>query len=91
MTPPADLVEWGRRNGIPEFAQAAWCAGFAQGWREAREACIQAVADTVKSYRGVLPAQDAVLDVIEQVIPPAIRERVEAQPLTGRLNSMLVE
>lgn len=30
---PTDLIEWGERHRIPEFAQATWQAGFAAGWR----------------------------------------------------------
>lgn len=30
---PRDLIEWGRNNRIPEFAQFTWQAGFAAGWR----------------------------------------------------------
>lgn len=30
---PADLVEWGRVHGIPEFAAFTWQAGFLAGMR----------------------------------------------------------
>lgn len=30
---PDDLVEWGRRHGIPEFARVTWQAGFLAGMR----------------------------------------------------------
>ena len=32
---PADLVEFGKRHGIPNFAEATWQAGFAAGMRVA--------------------------------------------------------
>ncbi len=30
---PADLKEWGRAHGIPEFAEYTWQAGFLAGLR----------------------------------------------------------
>lgn len=30
---PQDLIDWGKRHGIPMFAEMTWEAGFAQGWK----------------------------------------------------------
>ena len=35
MECPADLIEWGRSHGIPNFAEFTWSAGFVHGWRMA--------------------------------------------------------
>lgn len=32
MRCPEDLKEFGRRHGIPVFAERTWCAGFAAGY-----------------------------------------------------------
>lgn len=34
---PADVREYGVRNGLPEFATATWCAGFVEGAKGARQ------------------------------------------------------
>ena len=36
MMCPADLLDWGRRHGIPAFAEVTWNAGFMAGWRAAQ-------------------------------------------------------
>lgn len=33
MDCPEDVIEFGKRHGIPVFAEATWMAGFMQGWR----------------------------------------------------------
>lgn len=32
---PPDLIEWGRRHGIENFAEVTWMAGFKEGWMAA--------------------------------------------------------
>lgn len=38
---PSDLVEWGRRHGIPTFAAFTWAAGFAAGQKRSQKAPTQ--------------------------------------------------
>ena len=36
MVCPPDVVDFGRRHGIPTFAEVTWQAGFMAGWRAAQ-------------------------------------------------------
>jgi hypothetical protein len=50
MNCPADLIEWGKNNGIPAFAEVTWTHGFMAGWRMA---CARQIATDARKEGGL--------------------------------------